>query len=130
MERVHQSGLTLAKKLSAHRLVKHVHHPGLQPHHRSQLSGYGGLFSFEAEGALDIPTFCNALNFFKLGVSWGGHESLVMPAEMSINQAGSPSAAVDFGVSHRLIRLYVGLEEASDLWKDLECAFEAASSHE
>ena len=110
--------------------MKHVYHPGLQPHPQSLLSGYGGLFSFEAEDSLDIPTFCNALNFFKLGVSWGGHESLVMPAEMSINQAGSPSAAVDFGVSPRLVRLYVGLEEASDLWNDLERAFTAASPHE
>jgi len=130
MERVHQSSLTLAGKLSAHPSVKRVYHPGLQPHPQSLLSGYGGLFSFEAEDSLDIPTFCNALNFFKLGVSWGGHESLVMPAEMSINQAGSPSAAVDFGVSPRLVRLYVGLEEASDLWNDLERAFEAACPHE
>ena len=115
MGRVHESGLTLAEKLSAHPSVKRVHHPGVQPHPQSQLSGYGGLFSCEAEDALDIPKFCNALEFFKLGVSWGGHESLVMPAEISISQAGSPSAAVDFGVSPRLVRLYVGLLEASDL---------------
>ena len=72
----------------------------------------------------------NALNFFKLGVSWGGHESLVMPAEMSINQAGSPSAAVDFGVSPRLVRLYVGLEEPTDLWNDMERALKTASPNE
>lgn len=129
MERVHLSGLTLAKQLSDHSSVKHVNHPGLRVNPHSHLTGYGGLFSFEAGDALDIPRFCNALEFFKLGVSWGGHESLVMPAEISIGQAGSCSAAVDFGVSPRLIRLYVGLEDVSDLWEDLERALFAASPH-
>jgi cystathionine beta-lyase/cystathionine gamma-synthase len=45
-----------------------------------------------------------------------------MPAEISINQAGSPSAAIDFGVSPRLIRLFVGLEDPGELWQDLESA--------
>jgi len=46
----------------------------------------------------------------------------VMPAEISINQAGSPSAAIDFGVPSRLIRLFVGLEDSEELWQDLESA--------
>ena len=130
MERVHRSGLALAEMLEAHHSVKCVHHPGVKPNPQSQLTGYGGLFSFEVKDGIDIPAFCNALKFFKLGVSWGGHESLVMPAEISINQAGSPNAAVDFGLSPRLIRLYVGLEDISDLWKDLEQAFFISNLHE
>jgi cystathionine beta-lyase/cystathionine gamma-synthase len=86
------------------------------------LSGYGGLLSFEADESVNIPRFCDALSLFRLGVSWGGHESLVMPAEISINQAGSPSAAIDFGVPSRLIRLFVGLEDSEELWQDLESA--------
>ena len=69
MERVHQSGLTLAGKLSAHPSVKRVYHPGLQPHPQSLLSGYGGLFSFEAEDFARHPDVLQCPEFFKLGVS-------------------------------------------------------------
>ena len=57
-----------------------------------------------------------------MAVSWGGHESLVMPAEVSMNQSGEHSAAVDFGVSPRMIRLFIGLEDPEDLWSDLSRA--------
>jgi cystathionine beta-lyase/cystathionine gamma-synthase len=53
-----------------------------------------------------------------------------MPAEVSINQAGSPSAAIDFGVSSRLIRLFVGLEDPEDLWQELHAALASALSTE
>ena len=76
--------------------------------------------------SVDIPSFCNALEIFRLGVSWGGYESLVVPAEVPLAQAGKNNAAVDFGVPQRMIRLFVGLENTSDLWADLEQAFQAA----
>ena len=100
--------------------------PGLDPAGYALLKGVGGLFSFEVDDSIDIPAFCNALSLFRLGVSWGGHESLVMPAEVSINQAGAPSAAVDFGVPPRLIRLFVGLEDSEELWADLKAALNNA----
>lgn len=122
MQRHQTSGLAIAKRLSAHDKVKQVFHPGLSLREFSLLRGYGGLFSFEIEESADIPAFCDALSIFRLGVSWGGHESLVMPAEVSISQSGKYSAAVDFGVSPRMIRLFVGLEDPEDLWSDLSRA--------
>jgi cystathionine beta-lyase/cystathionine gamma-synthase len=122
LQRHQESALMIAKNLSAQPGVTAVYHPGLNPNSNSCLSGYGGLFSFEVDESINIPCFCDALSLFRLGVSWGGHESLVMPAEISINQAGSPSAAIDFGVPPRLIRLFVGLEDPGELWQDLESA--------
>lgn len=122
LQRHQDSALILAKRLTDHPAVTDVHHPALSPASYSLLKGYGGLFSFEVDDSIDIPTFCDALSLFRLGVSWGGHESLVMPVEVSINQAGSPSAAVDFGVPPRLVRLFVGLEDPEELWSDLEAA--------
>jgi len=61
-----------------------------------------------------------------MGVSWGGFESLVMPAISVLNQAGEFNSAIDFGVSPRLIRISVGLEETADLWRDLQTAIESA----
>ena len=116
------SALTIARRLAGHDRVTRVHHPGLAPRDYSLLQGYGGLFSFEIDAAVDIPAFCDSLAVFRLGVSWGGHESLVMPSEVSINQAGEHSAAIDFGVSPRLVRLFIGLEDPDELWSDLSAA--------
>jgi cystathionine beta-lyase/cystathionine gamma-synthase len=130
LQRHQTSALVIAKRLREHPAVTAVHHPGLSPAPCSALTGYGGLFSFEADDSIDIPTFCNSLGLFRLGVSWGGYESLIMPAEVSINQAGAPSAAIDFGVPARLIRLFVGLEDPEDLWRDLDTALALASPAE
>jgi cystathionine beta-lyase/cystathionine gamma-synthase len=123
LQRHQESGLLIANRLTEVKSVTRVHHPGLTPCAYSLLQGYGGLFSFEVDDSIDIAKFCDALSIFRLGVSWGGHESLVMPAEVSINQAGEHCAAVEFGVSPRLIRLFVGLEDPADLWNDLTEAF-------
>ncbi len=77
--------------------------------------------------SIDIPVFCDALELFKLGVSWGGHESLVVPALVTRVQAAGPNSAVDFGVSERMIRLHVGLEGTGTLWADLAQALETAT---
>jgi cystathionine beta-lyase/cystathionine gamma-synthase len=123
MRRHQESGLEIAHRLSRHARVEKVHHPALSIRGYSLLKGYGGLFSFEVDESLNIAAFCDALSIFRLGVSWGGHESLVMPADVSIRQAGEHNAAVDFGVSPRTIRLFVGLENPDDLWSDLSRAF-------
>ena len=115
--------MTIAKRLAEHPSVIRVYHPGLAPRDYSLLQGYGGLFSFEVDDSLDIPRFCDSLSVFRLGVSWGGYESLVMPAAASISQAGEHSAAIDFGVSPRLVRLFIGLEDPDELWNDLGAAF-------
>lgn len=128
IQRHHDSGLKIAGKLADHDNVKRVCHPGIQKQAFSSLKGYGGLFSFELDSGIDIPTFCNTLKLFRLGVSWGGYESLVVPAAVSHSQSGDNNAAVDFGVPPRMIRLFVGLEDANDLWNDLENAFDSAST--
>ena len=106
--------------------VTTVHYPGLMQALPPGLTGTSGLLSFEAGPEIDIPVFCDALRLFKLGVSWGGHESLVVPALVTRVQAAGPNSAVDFGVPERMIRLHVGLEGTEALWADLAQAFEAA----
>lgn len=127
MQQHHRSALTLAEKLHAHPFVTAVYHPGLQPQPWSILSGYSGLFSFAVAESVDIPQLCNALQLFHMGVSWGGFESLVMPAISVINQDSEFNSAVDFAVSPRLIRISVGLEETEDLWADLQQALTVAT---
>jgi cystathionine beta-lyase/cystathionine gamma-synthase len=120
------AALYVARKLAAHPLVENVLHPGLGNSLPPGLSGTSGLFSFTFAEGVDIPKFADELNLFKLGVSWGGHESLVVPATVVHNQAAGPNSAVDFGISPRVVRLHVGLEGAEALWADLGGAIDAA----
>jgi cystathionine beta-lyase/cystathionine gamma-synthase len=120
------AALHVARKLAAHPLIENVLHPGLGNTLPPGLKGTSGLFSFTFAKDVDIPKFADGLNLFKLGVSWGGHESLVVPATVVHNQAAGPNSCVDFGVSPRVVRLHVGLEGADALWADLEGAIDAA----
>ncbi|WP_026791115.1 PLP-dependent transferase [Pleomorphomonas oryzae] len=120
------AALYVARKLAAHPLVENVLHPGLGNALPPGLSGTSGLFSFTFSEGVDIPKFADQLKLFKLGVSWGGHESLVVPATVVHNQAAGPNSAVDFGISPRVVRLHVGLEGAEALWTDLGAAIDAA----
>jgi cystathionine beta-lyase/cystathionine gamma-synthase len=121
MARHHATALALAERLAAHDSVRRVLHPG-RGTPGTTLAGWSGLFAFEAEESLSIPAFCDALRLFKLGVSWGGHESLALPAAMALLQTQGPNSVRDFAVPERLIRLSIGLEDMEDLWRDLDQA--------
>lgn len=121
-----ENGLYIANKLVEHKLVKKVNHPAIQKNNISSLQGYGSLMSFEVADRVNIPSFCDALTLFRLGVSWGGYESLIIPAIVGIKKGGKDNSAVDFGISDNVIRIFVGLEDKKDLWSDLENAFQKA----
>jgi cystathionine beta-lyase/cystathionine gamma-synthase len=120
------SALHVARQLAERPDVVTVHHPGLGNTLPDGLQGTSGLFSFEFDGSVDIARFADALRLFKLGVSWGGHESLVVPAQVVRVQAAGPNSAIDFGVSERIVRLHVGLEGQDVLVADLAQAIREA----
>jgi cystathionine beta-lyase/cystathionine gamma-synthase len=128
MRRHQESGLLIAKRLAEHSRVKRVHHPLLEADRLAigTLEGASGLFSFELDGDKEqVRRFCNALELFKLGVSWGGHESLAFPAAAGLVQAGEHNPLAFFGVAQEIVRLHVGLEDPEDLWSDLAKALKA-----
>jgi len=122
------AALEIARRLAAHEAVASVAHPGLGNGLPPGLEGTSGLFSFTVRDGVDVPTLADRLSLFKLGVSWGGHESLIVPAEVVRKQAAGPNSAIDFGVDARMIRLHVGLEGTDALWRDLDAAIDAASN--
>lgn len=118
------SALMIADRLRQHPQVTKIHHPVYSNHPgRATLSGFTGLFTFEVDGSVDVARFSDALKFFRLGVSWGGHESLIVPVAASLAQTPGVNSFDRFGVSPRAIRLHVGLEDPEMLWADLENAF-------
>ncbi|WP_428424287.1 PLP-dependent transferase [Pararhizobium sp.] len=122
-----QSTVEIAKRLQAHDAVESVNYPGLANHLPPGLKGTSGLFSFIFKDGINIRTFSDHLELFKLGVSWGGHESLIVPGEVVLSQKAQPNSAVAFGISPRSVRLHVGLEGTEALWSDIEAAITAAS---
>ncbi len=118
------NALLIADRLRQHARVTTVHHPVYSNHPgRATLSGFTGLFTFEVDERINVERFSDALKFFRLGVSWGGHESLIVPVAASLAQTPGVNSFDRFGVSPRAIRLHVGLEDPEMLWADLENAF-------
>ena len=115
----------IARALSAHPLVRRVYYPGLADHPghtiaARQMSGFGGMVSFELDGSVDeVDAFVSSRRFFTLGESLGSVKSLVChPARMT--HASIPAdARAALGLSDTLIRLSPGCEHHRDLVADL-----------
>jgi cystathionine beta-lyase/cystathionine gamma-synthase len=88
---------------------------------QKQMQGACGLLTLviKAETCATIELFCNSLKHIFMAVSWGGHESLIIPkcAGMKPEQFDATNQ------EHRMLRLYVGLESTEYLIQDLEQAF-------
>ena len=89
---------------------------------KQQMTGACGLLTFiiKASTIAEMEKFCESLRHIFMAVSWGGHESLIIP-----KCSGIQPAEFDAGNrEHRMLRLYVGLEEPEYIIKDLEQGFE------
>jgi cystathionine beta-lyase len=77
--------------------------------------GSSGLFSIVLGEGLDGGAFVDALTLFGIGYSWGGFESLALPAKPHRTAAAPPA--------REIVRLHIGLEDPADLIADLEAGF-------
>ena len=86
-----------------------------------------GLFSVMIDARFNqdqVDMFCDSLRLFKLGYSWGGPMSLVVPYQLASMRARS-STHLKPGT---LVRFSIGLESVEDLQQDLQQAMERAFS--
>ena len=123
MRQHHTDGLALARYLEEQPRVTRVFHPGLAGDPElieSQLSGFSGLFSFEldVETYPEMAAFLDRLQLFRIGVSWGGVESLALTPNQNTNAAQLAAQHIPPGT----VRLSVGLEGAAALIGDLDRA--------
>ncbi len=88
---------------------------------KEQMKAACGLFTFilKTDKRDKIVQFCESLRHIMMAVSWGGHESLVIPKCAGIEPEDFDPANKE----HRYIRMYVGLEDPQYLIADLEQAF-------
>lgn len=127
--REHESaGLALAAFLRDHPAVEAVHHPAFTGDPalvERQMRGHTGTFSFVLrDGDYGrVCRFLDALEIFRIGVSWGGVESLAL----SPQRDGNDASLERHGLPRGLVRLSVGLEGVESLQADLARGLEAAS---
>ncbi|MBW3098194.1 cystathionine beta-lyase [Pseudohoeflea coraliihabitans] len=133
LERHASSALSLARELETRAGVARVLHPALEsfPGHalwKRDFSGSSGIFSI----VLDIPdqarhkpaahAFLDALQFFGLGYSWGGYQSLAVHVWLADRTVAKAPA------EGPVIRLQIGLEDAEDLLADIDRGLAAVRS--
>ena len=84
---------------------------------KQQMKGACGLFTFvlKTNKMESIVKFCESLRHIMMAVSWGGHESLIIPKCSGI----VPSEFDPANKEHRYVRMYVGLEDPQYLIDDL-----------
>lgn len=133
MEAHAKNAQKIAEYLEASEEVSKVYYPGLpqDPGYEiasQQMSGFGGMLSFELKDERKVKDFVEALEYFTLAESLGGVESLIeVPAVMT--HASIPKDIREAaGIKDGLIRLSAGIEDIHDLLEDLSKAFEKMNS--
>ena len=123
LDMLEKSALTIAHWLAEQPLVDRVLHPAMAscPGHDlwvRDFSGSTSVFSFVFDNHIDakqVINFINNLKIFRIGMSWGGVNSLAVVYPDLIRPTQ------DF--AGRIVRLNIGLEDVDDLISDLEQAF-------
>ena len=132
--RQNESALRVAELLEQHAKVRRVHYPFLNSHPqqalaRAQMSGGGGMVSFEVDGTgEDARRVSEALRLFTLAPSLGGVESLVCIPVLTSHLSVPEEERRKMGVTEQMIRLSVGIENAHDLIADLENALKGVGA--
>jgi cystathionine beta-lyase len=117
-----ETALTLARWLAARPEVEQVLHPGLPgtPGHefwKRDVGASSGLFGVVLKPCAPerVDAMLDGMRLFGMGYSWGGYESLMVPAGLTTSRSAKPWHAVG-----RTLRIHAGLEDPIDLIADLE----------
>lgn len=131
MDRQSSNAMEIAKFLETHPKVQHVHYPGLAsfPQHelaKKQATGFGAMLWFEIEGGVTAgKKLMDSLKLWTLAENLGSVESLVTHPTTMTHADVEEAERKRVGITDGLVRLSVGLEDASDLIEDLKQGMEA-----
>jgi cystathionine beta-lyase/cystathionine gamma-synthase len=127
LQRSSQTTREVVNWLAVHPKVKRLLYPFHKSHPQfdlaqKQMTYAGGLFTLELDSEKSVEKFCERSKAFLMAVSWGGYESLFLPA---MGMSGSTSGQLlPIGLSSTMIRFYVGLEDPQSLIEDLQQSLE------
>jgi cystathionine beta-lyase len=125
LERHQRSALVVAEWLAARPEVRKVLYPALptDPGHaiwKRDFSGASGLFGLVLEpcSKAALAAMLDGMQLFGMGYSWGGYESLLIPTRPETSRTATP-----WTEDGPTLRIHVGLEDPTDLLRDLEAGF-------
>jgi cystathionine gamma-synthase len=124
LQRAQQTAMLLAQRLETHPLISRVRYPGLPSHSthataRRVLKGFGTIMSFDVRaGAESADAVCRNVRLIRHATSLGAVESTMERRAAIPGQGHLPPS---------LLRLSVGIEDADDLWGDLDAALRSAA---
>jgi len=125
VQRSQQTAMMLAERLHAHPLVSRVRYPGLPSHPthataKRVLKGFGSVISFDLRGGAELAdAVCRSVRLIRHATSLGAVESTMERRAAVPGQGHLPPS---------LLRISVGIEDADDLWHDLDSAMRAAAA--
>jgi cystathionine gamma-synthase len=128
VRRQNESGQRMAAFLEGHPAVRRVYYPGLpgHPDHeiaRRQMSGFGGVVSFEVEGDKEMTgRLIDRLRLPYVGPTLGGVESIAQQQAIFVSLDPEERRAV--GIADNLVRYALGIEDVEDLIADLRQALD------
>ncbi|MEL6989691.1 MAG: PLP-dependent transferase, partial [Bacteroidota bacterium] len=107
--------------------VAQVYYPGLKSHPdydlaKKQMSGFGGMMSFELQSHINAEDFMKSLKLIKPSMSLAGVESTMLSPTQTSHALLSPEERSHQGIADGLIRFSVGIEEIKDLKRDIKNA--------
>jgi cystathionine gamma-synthase len=128
MERHEKNALLIARWLRNHGRVEKVFYPGFEDHPQYELSrtqsrGFGGMISFYVKNPADVAVLLKSLSLILFAESLGGVESLITYPLVQTHGAIPEPMRIAAGVTEKLLRLSVGIENADDIIGDLDRAF-------
>ncbi len=121
LARHRETAARAAAVFKAHPAVRRVYWAEDDPLAKKYLKQGASLVSIELEDEAAARAFADGLRHFKVGVSWGGHESLVLPL------FAQPRIARAYGFPKGMVRLHFGLEPVERLLADLQSALSRIS---
>lgn len=121
------NAMQLAGYLNTHPSVANVYYPGLKDHpdHElaaKQMSGFGGMMSFELNAEIDVQHFMKSLKLIKPSMSLAGVESTILLPSKTSHGLLTEEERAQQGIKDNLLRFSVGIEEFEDIKNDLEQA--------
>jgi cystathionine gamma-synthase len=132
VERHNASALRIAQWLESQPAVSRVHYPGLDSHPlhtvaKGQMSGFGGVLSFELHGGFDaVCRVLAKLQYAYLAANLGQVETIAGPPATTSHVELTDAERAEAGIPEGLIRYSVGIEDADDLIDDLRQALSYA----
>ncbi|MEK6781722.1 MAG: PLP-dependent aspartate aminotransferase family protein [Bacteroidota bacterium] len=126
VQQQNKNAMVLARFLENEPAIGKVNYPGLKNHpghsiaKKQMKGGFGGMLSFELKGNPDA--FLKRLKLIKKAVSLGGVETTISSPMETSHAKLTPAERATLGISDKLLRLSVGIEEAEDLMRDIRQA--------